>query len=347
MRIAAVGVALPSRRVSNKEILGLIRRHSEKTFPGDLADAIKRIGVLLQRSGAESRYWLGADENPIGLTARAVAEALNAADCDRREIDLLIYTGIDRGFAEPANAYFIAQAIGMERVHCFDVLDACNGWSRSVQLVYALFKAGMYRRALLVSSEFPLFEGGPIYPDLFELRTSDDVGRSFAGFTLGEGVAATVLSNDPEYEWEFHFASRTDLVNLCTVPLPGYERYSARSGYLPANGLMRFSSDGGRMFSEGRREITKLFLELSILTEDIVAIFPHAATVRDWIDGAAALGVDQLIYNIYPYCGNLSSASVPVGIALAANDGRIQRGDRLVCVTGSAGMSFAAYSLVF
>lgn len=101
------------------------------------------------------------------------------------------------------------------------------------------------------------------------------------------------------------------------------------------------------MFSEGRREITKLFLELSILTEDIVAISPHAATVRDWIEGAASLGVDRLIYNIYPYCGNLASASVPVGIARAVNDGRIRRGDRLVCVTGSAGMSFAAYSLVF
>jgi acyl-CoA:acyl-CoA alkyltransferase len=347
MRIASVGIALPSRRVSNKEILDLIRQNSEKTFSGDLAQALKRIGALLQRSGAESRYWLGADETAIGLTSRAVAEALSTADCDRHEIDLLIYTGIDRGFAEPANAYFVARAIGMERVHCFDVLDACNGWSRSVQLVYALFKAGMYRRALLVSSEFPIFEGGPIYPGLFELHASGDIGRSFAGFTLGEGVGATVLSNDPEYEWEFHFASRADLADLCTVPLPGFERYSAPSGYLPGNGLMRFSSEGGRMFSEGRREITKLFLELSILTEDIVAIFPHAATVRDWIEGAASLGVDRLIYNIYPYCGNLASASVPVGIARAVNDGRIRRGDRLVCVTDSAGMSFAAYSLVF
>lgn len=347
MRVAAVKAALPSRRVSNEEILDLVRHHSEKTFSGDLAEAVERIGALLQRSGAESRYWLGADQTAIGLTARAVAEALSAADCDRREIDLLIYTGIDRGFVEPANAYFVAQAVGMERVHCFDVLDACNGWSRSVQLVYALFKAGMYRRALLVSSEFPLFEGGPIYPDLFELRTSEDVGRSFAGFTLGEGVAATVLTSDPECQWEFHFASRADLAALCTVPLPGYERYSAPSGYLPPNGLMRFSSDGGRMFSESRREITKLFLELSIRTEDIVAIFPHAAIVRDWVEGAAGLGVDQLIYNIYPHCGNLASASVPVGIALAADDGRIRRGDRLVCVTGSAGMSFAAYSLVF
>jgi 3-oxoacyl-[acyl-carrier-protein] synthase III len=347
MRVAAVKVALGSRRVGNEEILDLVRQHSASTFSGDLGRAVRGIGVLLRRTGAESRCWLAAGETAIGLTVSAVAEALREAGCDERDIDLLVYTGIDRGFVEPANAYFVAHALGMDRAHCFDVVDACNGWSRGAQLVDALFRAGTYRRALLVSSEFPLFEDGPIYPDLFTLRTPDDVGRSFAGFTVGEAAAATVLAADPGSEWAFRFASRADLVDLCTVPLPGYARYSAASDYVPPNGLMRFSSDGARMFHESREEITKLFLDLPIAIGDVAAIIPHAATARDWLEGAAGLGVDQLIYNIYPRCGNLASASVPAAIALAEAEGRIRRGDRLVCLTGSAGMSFAAYCFVY
>jgi acyl-CoA:acyl-CoA alkyltransferase len=347
MRIAAVELALPSRRVSNEEILDRVRHCSKKTFSGDLDHAVRSIGALLRHSGAESRRWLANGETAIDLTIEVVADALRAANCKTDDIDVLIYTGIDRGFIEPANAYFIARAVGTKRAHCFDVLDACNGWSRSLQLVYALFQSGTYRNALLVSSEFPLFEGGPIYPYLFELRTPKDIGRSFGGLTLGEGAAATVLSCDPEYSWEFHFASRPDLVNLCTVPLPGYSRYSERSGYTLPRGVMQFSSDSARMFRESRSEITRLFLELSIRTEEIAAIFPHAATATAWVDGAAKLGVDGLLYNIYPHCGNLSSASVPAGIALASEERRIRRGDRLVCVTGSAGMSFAAYTFTF
>src|SRR5262249_29008525 len=281
------------------------------------------------------------------LTMAVVADALRLAGCDADDIDLLIYTGIDRGFVEPANAYFIARNAGTKRAQCFDVLDACNGWSRSLQLVYALFQTGTCRKALLVSSEFPLFEGGPIFPYLFELQTRKDIGQSFGGLTLGEGVAATVLSRDPDYSWEFRFASRPDLVKLCTVPLPGYSRYSEGTGYIPPKGIMRFSSDSARMFRESRSEIAQLFLQLPIRTKDIAAIFPHAASATAWVEGAAKLGVDKLLYNIFPHCGNLGTASVPAGIALASEEHRIQRGDRLVCVTGSAGMSFAAYTFTF
>src|SRR6266508_3435653 len=98
MRVDAVRVAFPSRRVTNEEILALVRRQSEATFAGDLDRAVERIGSLLQRSGAESRHWLAAGETPIGLIRQAVRGALGDVGCDEHEIDLLIHTGIDRGF---------------------------------------------------------------------------------------------------------------------------------------------------------------------------------------------------------------------------------------------------------
>jgi 3-oxoacyl-[acyl-carrier-protein] synthase III len=347
VRIAAATVALPSRLVSNDDVLELIRRNSEKTFAGDLNSVLASVDALLRRSGAESRHWLAPGETPLALTTSAVEGALSESGYAKSEIDLLIYAAVDRGFIDPANAYFVAKALGMDRVHCFDVVDACNSWSRALLLAYSLFRTGFYRRALLVSVEFPLFEGGAIYPDLFRLKGPSDVKWSFAGFTLGEAASATVLSHDPDRNWEFRFSSRADLADSCVVPLPGYARYCLEPDHVAHNGLLRFAADGAQMFSKSRYEITELFRALSIPVEEIAAVFPHAATVQGWADGCEPLGIAELIYNVYPRCGNVASASIPTGIALAAAEGRIARGDRLVCLTGSAGMSFAAYSFVY
>ena len=347
MKIDSARVVLPSRSVSNEAVLGLIREHSLGLFAGNLDATLERISALLLRSGAEWRHWLDADETPIELTSRAVDEVLDDADCGKDEIELLVYTGVDRGFLDPANAYFIAQALGMDRVHCFDVVDACNGWSRALQLTYALFRTGVYKRALLVASEFPMFDGGPVYPGLFKLRTRDEVSRSFAGFTLGEAAAAAVVSHDPDRVWEFRFSSRPDLAHLCTLPLPGYQRYSINSDRDAPNGVFRFASYGGRMFATARREITTLVGQLTVPLAEVTGIVTHAATARDWDEGRRSLGIGAPLYNVYPRCGNLAAASIPAGLAFAVAEDHIHRGDRLLCVTGSAGMSFAAYSFVY
>jgi hypothetical protein len=50
------------------------------------------------------------------------------------------------------------------------------------------------------------------------------------------------------------------------------------------------------------------------------------------------------MHHMYPDYGNLVSASVPAGLAVAIADGLVRRGDRLAGGVGSAGMSFAAYT---
>jgi 3-oxoacyl-[acyl-carrier-protein] synthase III len=347
MRIDAAAVVLPSRELSNDDVVALIREHSLDLFPGDLEPTLKQIAALLRRSGARSRYWLGAEETPIGLISRAAEAALDEARCDRAQIELLVYTGVDRGFLDPAMAYFVADGLGMARVHCFDVVDACNGWSRALQLTQALFESGTYSRAMLIAGEFPMFEGGAVYPDLFRLRSIDEVARSFAGYTLGEAATAVVLSHDPGSAWQFRFSSRADLAHLCTVPLPGYDRYATNGSQPAANGVGQFVSHGAAMFSAAKSELTSLVRQLTVPLEEVAAIVPHAATSWEWEQGVRALGLDAPLLNVYPRFGNLVAASIPAGIACAVADHDIARGDRILCLSASAGMSFSAYSFVY
>jgi 3-oxoacyl-[acyl-carrier-protein] synthase III len=347
MKLDAVTVALPSRRLSNEDLLALIGEHSNGTFAGDLGAALAQVATLLRHAGARSRRWLLDDESPLALMTQAVDQALEEAGCGKDEIDLLIYTGVDRGYVDPANAYFVAHAAGMDAVHCFDVLDACNGWSRALQLAEALFQAGAYRRILLVNGEFPMFPGGPVYPDLFALRASDEIRYLFAAFTLGEAATATILSPDPGRAWEFRFSSRTSLADLCTVPLTGFRRYAPSAKHAGRDEPVRLTAFSGEMFAAARREVPALLEELTASMDDVALIVPHAASFDAWEEGRKELAIEAPIYNIFPRCGNIAAASVPAGISLAAREGRVRRGDRLLCVTASAGMSFAAYSFVY
>jgi 3-oxoacyl-[acyl-carrier-protein] synthase III len=197
-----------------------------------------------------------------------------------------------------------------------------------------------------------MFAGGPIYPALFRLRSPDDLTSSFAGYTIGEGATVSVLSREPDNgepdnQWEFHFSSRPDLADLCSLPIDGYQRYSRSSQRVGRNGVNRFASFSTEMFSAANEEVSALFRGLSVPTDAIRAIIPHAATRRLWDDGAEALGVRDRLYHIYPRCGNLVSASIPAGIAMAVDEGKILRGDRVVSCVASAGMSFSVCSFTY
>jgi 3-oxoacyl-[acyl-carrier-protein] synthase III len=347
MKIDAIQVIIPSQKVTNDDILALIKQHSQDTFKGNLDKTLEQIAFSLKYSGSNERYWLAEGETPIKLIHQAINQALDEAKCSQKDIDLLIYTGIGRGFLEPSAAYFIAQSFGMNQVQCFDILDACMSWTRAISLSYSLLKTGFYKRIMIVNAEFNLSVKKGVYPELFRLKNKEQITWSFPGYTLGEATTATIVSAAPQREWEFHFRSRPDYVSLCNVPLDGYEGFCHLDEHIGRNGVGCFTSFGNELHQKGATELLTIFKSLKTPIKEVRAVFPHASSKREWEKGGQFLGIKHLLWFIYPHYGNLVSASVPAGIALATAQGDIQHGDRLVCWVGSAGMSFACYSFIY
>lgn len=348
MRIEGISAVFPSRKLTNNDLVELIRVNSEGKFDGDLSSALLIIRRLLAYSGAEQRYWLGHDERPIDLILQAANGALAKASIEADEIELLIFVGVDRGFNEPGNSYFVANALKMVGVHCFDLLDACMSWSRALHIIDSLFRAGAYRSAMIVNGEFnQTHKGGPTYPKTFSLRDPKQIEWTWPGYTVGEAATATVLTNKPNEDWTFSFSSRNDLADLCSIPTEGYEDYCLMSDRIGRNGFGSFTSFGKKMHEAGTLEVRKVFEKLGAPITEIRAIFPHASSKRSWDEAARPLGFEHLLYHIYPKYGNLVSASIPAALARAIEAGAFKRGDKGVGWLGSTGMSFAAYSFVY
>src|SRR3954451_2051032 len=170
MYLAGVACGLPSERIYNDEILELVEYYSRGLYRGDIGRLIETIDTKLRRTGIESRYWRAAKERPITLLQQACEEALMESTVARNDVDFVIYVGVDRGFMEPANACFVAKALGMDRARTFDIVDACLGWCTATEVAQALFVAAPGAVALVVSAEFPMRMNGVVIPECFTVE---------------------------------------------------------------------------------------------------------------------------------------------------------------------------------
>jgi len=342
--IEAIGLSLPTWEVSNEEVIDLIRHHSKPVFQGNLERTLRKIDIVLKKTGAETRFWLNKQNNekPIGHAKKAVIEALKKANLKKDDIDLLVYVGVGRGFVEPGNSYFMAHALGMTKVRCIDIIDACMSWTAAMHMIDSFFKTESYKSAMIVNAEF-IMHDGPLFKN-FTLKNDKGLEYILPSFTVGEAATCTILfPNDPR-NFKFKFTSRSDLADLCMIPLPKFKEYCEMTKRISNNEEMYFTSFGSKMHELGTIELKKLFKTLSIEREDIDIVFTHASSKTEWQKCADSVGIGNKIYHIYQKTGNLISASIPAAIYMAQKENKLKTNNKILCWVGSAGMSFSTMS---
>jgi 3-oxoacyl-[acyl-carrier-protein] synthase III len=346
MRIESIGVRTPSRKVTNDDILSWLEEHSKGT-PALIMKTYQRVVKgLFNAAGSKIRYIRDQEKNEKAsqFIAGAMEDALQKASLKASDIDLLIYCGVGKGFLEPANAYFYAQTMGMT-CSCFDIVDACMSWIRALEISYEFFKSERYHRIMIVNGEFNSHHG---FPDNFKVRDLRQVEYTFPTYTIGEAASATILSPS-DAEWKFAFKSLPELADLCTIPLDGYDDFVEPSKRLGRNGLYNFVSYGREMFDAARRHLTPLVKQLVGDLDAPDIYFPHAASDAAYLSASKdmSLPIDKMFAKVFPSYGNIVSASIPMGMHMALDEGRLKRGHKVVFCPASAGMVYGAVSFAF
>jgi 3-oxoacyl-[acyl-carrier-protein] synthase III len=346
MKIHSVAASFPSRTVSNAEVVELVRLHS-KNHQGDLDRSLRVVKTLLDRSGLVSRHWCAPGERPVDHLANAAQEVMQGSGLERRDVELFIYVGIGGGFREPANSYMVAKALGFTRAECFDVTDACMSWTRAMSLVDSLFKTRHYRSAMIVNAEFNMTAGGPLFPANFELHDAKQLEYVLPSYTIGEVATATLLLPQDPDNFRFTFHSRPEWAELCTIPVNGFEGFCAPEDKLGALGAGRFTAWGAELHHHLEEELPRLISKAEIGGREADIVFTHSSSSTEWQKAAEKHGLARNLYHVYPHTGNIVSASIPAAMACARREERLHRGDDVLCLMGSAGMSFAATTFTF
>lgn len=345
MHIAAVRHAIPSRRLTNAELLESIRAtNADRLSADDLDLALTRVRQFLRLAGTQVRYGLDEGETALDLVTRAAEQAMAQAGLEPGDVDFVIYTGVGRGWVEPAMANVVMAELGLTNATGFDILDACASWIQAVRVARGLLMSGGGRRGLIVNAE-AAFES---FLDL-ELSSVDELDHKFAAFTVGEAVTATVVTDDnPEDDFVFRARSFPEYFDLCMIPLahadafapkPFDDRYVAGKFFSLSKDLIMITVE----------KIIELYHEWDdINTRPVDIAFGHQASELASSIVRRRIGVDkERYYGTHTRFGNTVSASIPLGMSLAIEEGKLKRGDQVLVVVGSAGISVAFAAFTF
>jgi len=345
MKIKAVAYRVPRHRVDNDGMVERINRSNPHLDAATKAAYLKAVHRLLVQSGAEYRHLRDVDsgERAVDPILEAMDEALLKAGMSAADIDLLIYCGVGRGFLEPANAYFYARAKGMADTQCFDVVDACMSWVRAIHIAQHLLAAGVHRSVMVVNGEF-----NSVAHANWEIRGLRSLPYVFPMYTIGEAATATILTGEGA-PWRFDFASRPESAPLCTIAMQDYASYIEPDDRFNLNGTNRFVSFGRELFGECTACLTELFTR-SVPDVGVHTLYlPHTASRAAYEEIWAQLGnpPEALFTSVYPRFGNVVSASIPVGLCLAQEEGRLREGDSIAMIPASAGIVAAVVQFTF
>lgn len=354
MKILGISYVVPSQKVTNdmviEAILRLSRKHlswiKRKILVTKLEEAFKKCGTVVRYVRSLPTEGLQPKgERALELTVKAGRDALQKAGVDPEDVDLLIYTGVGRGWLEPAMANVFQSELGLKRATCFDVMDACASWVRSMAVTKSFIEQGTYKTVMILNSEFNVREFGASYV----IERLHDVYNLFAGYTIGEAATATVVRADDEPN-NFYFTFKTwgSKYHLCQIPLPNAWDYTPDASNNHAKPMV-FYAKSRELLTFTVEKLWEHYRDdprLSGKRYDI--IFPHDVSDISTSMATQLAGIDpQLLYRTHSRFGNTVSATIPLGIALALEEGRLKSGMDVLLACGSAGVSTAFCSFKY
>ncbi|HDR9510993.1 3-ketoacyl-ACP synthase [Burkholderia cepacia] len=302
--------------------------------------------------GIESRYMIDPDagESELTLAEDAAREALELAEVDAGELDLVLFnmtspfvTHADgrRRFA-PRLSRTLRNRVGAKRALDADVDMECASFVLQLQLAANLIRDGRVKCALVCSSERMS-------------AVADYASKSSTNF--GDGAAAAVLVADPVdprgANW-LRSVYHSDATHYDLVTMRWREALAAAGGGEDAGGGNRFGvyftlkSDAQEAIARFMPDaipgiVASLLHRCDMGTAHIDAFVfhqPSALLVRSWAQ-RLSLAPNQYVIRVAD-CACLVSAAVPFALHESIRQGIVQPGSLTVIAGAGAGWGFGA-----
>ncbi len=281
---------------------------------------------IVERTGIHERRIATQEEALSDIALPAARAALVDAGVQGADIDLLIVATVTPDMMFPTTSAILADELGATSAGAYDLLAGCTGFMYAICQAYGLLASGMANRALVV--------GGDVLSKLLDWTDRSTV------VLFGDGAGAVVME-------------RVERGGFLGFEL-GADGAGGKHLWLPGSGSRHFDDPESFMRMNGRevfRFATRVMVSSaqSILgqcgktVDDVDVYVPHQANKRIIDHAVAKLGIsaDRTVVNVQKY-GNTSSGSIPLALADARADGRLNDG-KLVLMTGmGAGLTWGS-----
>ena len=316
--VRGVGSYLPERVVTNAELAAQVDTSDE---------------WIVQRSGIRERHIAAPGQLTSDLGILAAQKALANAGLHARDIDLVLCATATPDNTFPATATVIQAALGIHHGAAFDLQAVCAGFVYGLATADALLTTGRFRRALVIGAE------------TFS-RILDWTDRGTC-VLFGDGAGAVVL------EAQEQPGSRDDR-GILTAHLRADGRHKSKlyvdGGPSSTQTVGHLRMEGKEVFRHAVGMITDVIEEAFKATgynaDDVDWLVPHQANRRIIDSSAQKLGIakEKVVVTVDLH-GNTSAASIPLALATAVGDGRIQKGQLVLMPAMGGGFTWGSVLL--
>jgi len=319
-RIIGTGSYLPPRRVTNDELAAEMATRGLETSDE----------WIVERTGIKARHFAAPDVVASDLALEASKNALQAANLQATDIDLIIVATSTPDMVFPSTAAILQNKLGIANgCPVFDMQAVCSGFVYALTVADSMIKSGSAKRVLVVGAE--------VFSRILDFndRTTCVLFGDGAGAVVLEasdkpGILATELHAD---------GSHVDI--LC---VPG----NVSGGQVIGSPLLRM--DGQAVFKLAVGVLDKAAraaLEKADMQEaDIDWLIPHQANLRIMMSTARKLKLapEKVVVTVDQH-GNTSAASIPLALDHAVRSGQVKPGQNVMLEGVGGGFTWGAVLL--
>ena len=268
---------------------------------------------ITERTGIRERRHGGTT---AGLAVEAGRKALDMAGLTGADIDFILLATTTPDYQIPSTASQVQEELDIRGGAC-DLNAACSGFVYGLVQAHGLIAMGL-NRILLIGSE-----------TLARLADQDDRNTAIL---FGNGAGAVVLEvvEEEGQLLSFDLGSDGSARKLLDAPIGGYMNMVGKEVFRKAVTVMVESARVS-------------MAEADLTAEDIALVVPHQANIRIIEAASSRLGFPMdRVAMVLDRTGNTSSASIPLALVDALENGRVGRDDNVLLVGFGAGMSWAS-----
>lgn len=326
IKIVGTGSYLPKRKVNSENIdtiIGAPKGWSEK------------------KAGVKNRYFV-TDETSSFMGSEAAKTAVKNANLVLEDIDCIISASGTMQQPIPSTASLIQEQLGLQHsgIPSFDVNSTCLSFITALDMISYAMIAGRYKNVLIISSEVS--------------SIGLDWGQNESSILFGDGAVAVVVTHSPDSNSKLissHIETYSSGAHLSEIRGGGtmlhakHHKEENKSDYLfDMNGraIFKLSSKLMPAFSE------KLFLGTQLAIKDMNLVVPHQASAPAMKLIQKKLGIkEENFMTIFENYGNMIAASIPLALHLAIEQNKVKRGDKILLLGTSAGLSIGGIILEY
>ena len=289
------------------------------------------------RTGIRERRIADPCVKAADMGAGAARVAMERAGVEPGEIDILVLSTATPDRWLPSTACDTQALLGCTNAVAWDVMAACSGFLYGLSTAEGYLAAGRGEVALVVSTE--------------KMSAIVDWEDRATCVLFGDGAGAAVVrpANGSERGiLSAHLRSDGNLANLLYRPGGGAVDPVSHEMIDERRHLMRMH--GREIFKNAVRSMAEAcdiaLKDAGLTAADVDLLVPHQANIRiiEATAKMAGIPMEKVFVNVDRY-GNMSSASVPVALDEAQEQGLIGSGSNVLTVAFGAGLTWGAMAL--